>query len=69
MFSELKIGGLVRWACHGHWDCKGLGFVVDVQPNGAKVIWYQDLLNGQPTQGIWYEYEEDFGPVGEIEVV
>lgn len=68
--DELEIGTLVRWALHEHWDCKGLGFVVDTQPSGAKVIWYQDLLHGHSIGGVWYEYEKDFADAGgKIEIV
>lgn len=67
--SKLEIGALVQWSQHKHWDCKGLGFVVDTQPSGAKVIWYQDIVHGNALTGIWYEYEEDFSQSGEIEVV
>ena len=67
--SKLEIGALVQWTQHKDWNCKGLGFVVDTQPSGAKVVWYQDLLYGHSIGGVWYEYEEDFSQSGEIEVV
>ena len=67
--SKLEIGALVQWSQHKHWDCKGLGFVVDTQPNGAKVIWYQDIIHGHAKTGTWYEYEEDFSQSGDIEIV
>jgi len=59
MFSELKIGDIVRWVPHKDWSCGGLGFVVDIGDMMWKIIWHSDLEDNISTKGMWY-YEEDF---------
>jgi hypothetical protein len=59
----VKVGDMVRWTAHDHWDNGGRGIVVDIGGDEIQVAWLDDIEDFGwdeviGTKASWYGLED-----------